>query len=238
MPHCENIYKEAQSSEDNLWIFKFGFISYLKIIQIFLTKLIRATLTKALLKYSRFCLMEDVSYFFQSSWASFWPGALLAESSDQHSLIVRLVVAVVEKGFWWRSCHLNVVGATLTTAWGKKEGKSLLKKVFLRYFMYFCWAEGLSSFSEAALKRLPTATEAEVKQVISAQLKYSPDRAHGGGRGNDGRVTERSWNGSGTSNPQLWDNFYCIYLGLSDKTTYNFLWNVLFTLHTWSMQRK
>ena len=67
--------------------------------------------------------------------------------------------------------------------------------------MYFCWAEGLSSFSEAALKRLPTATEAEVKQVISAQLKYAPDRPHGGGHGrNDGRVTEGSWNGSGTSN--------------------------------------
>ena len=42
--------KEAQSSLDNLWIFKFGFIPYLKIIQIFLTKLIRPTLTKALLK--------------------------------------------------------------------------------------------------------------------------------------------------------------------------------------------
>ena len=58
--------------------------------------------------------------------------------------------------------------------------------------MYFYSAEGLPSFSEAALKRLPTATEAEVKQVISAQLKYPPDRAHGGGRGNDSRVTERS----------------------------------------------
>ena len=56
--------------------------------------------------------------------------------------------------------------------------------------MYFCSAEGLCSFSEAAFKRLPTATEAEVKQVILAQPKYAPDRAHGGGRGNDGRVTE------------------------------------------------
>ena len=148
MPHCENIYKEAQSSEDNLWIFKFGFISYLKIIQIFLTKLIRATLTKALLKYSRFCLMEDVSYFFQCSWASFCPGALLAESTDQHSLIVRLVVVVVEKGFWWRSCHLNVVGATLTTAWGKKGRKSVLWKVFLRCCMYFSSAEGFLFFQK------------------------------------------------------------------------------------------
>ena len=82
--------------------------------------------------------------------------------------------------------------------------------------MYFCSAEGLSSFSEAAFERLPTTSEAKVKQVISAQLKYAPDRTHGGGRGNDGRVTERSWNGSGTSNPQL-HNFYCIYLGLSDN---------------------
>ena len=72
--------------------------------------------------------------------------------------------------------------------------------------MYFCSAEGLSSFSEVAFKRLPTATEAEGKQVISAQLKYAPDKAHGGGRGNNDRVSERSWNASGTSNPQL-DNF-------------------------------
>ena len=70
--------------------------------------------------------------------------------------------------------------------------------------MYFCSAEGLSSFSEVAFKRLPT--EAEGKQVISAQLKYAPDKAHGGGHRNDGRVSERSWNASGTSNPQL-DNF-------------------------------
>ena len=88
--------------------------------------------------------------------------------------------------------HLNVFEATLTTVWGNKGRKSVLKKVFLRYYMYFSSAEGLSFFAEAALKRLPTATEAEVKQVISAQLKYAPDRAHGGGRGNDGRVTERS----------------------------------------------
>ena len=85
-----------------------------------------------------------------------------------------------------------MVGATLKTAWGQKGRKSVLKKVFLRYYMYFCSAEGLSSFSEAALKSLPTATEAEVKQVILGQLKYAPDRVHGGGRGNDGRVTERS----------------------------------------------
>ena len=235
MPHCENAYKEAQSSVDNLWIFEFGFIPYLKIIQIFFTILIRATLIKALLKHSRFCLMGDASYFFQKPWASFCPGALLAESTDQHSFKIRLVAVVVEKGFWSRSYHLNVVEATLTTVWGKKGRKSVLKKVFLRYYMYFSSAEGLSSFAEAALKRLPTATEAEVKQVISAQLKYAPDRAHGGGRGNDGRVTERSWNGSGTSNPQLWENFSCIYLGLSDKTTHNFLWNVLFTLRIRSM---
>ena len=71
----------------------------------------------------------------------------------------------------------------------------------MRCYMNFPSVEGLSSFTEAALKRLPTATEAEVKQVISAQLKYAPDRAQGGGRGNDGRAIERSGNGSGTSNP-------------------------------------
>ena len=51
--------KEAQSLLDNLWIFKFGFIPYLKIIHIFLTKLIRVTLAKFLLKvlsYGR-CLL-------------------------------------------------------------------------------------------------------------------------------------------------------------------------------------
>ena len=69
--------------------------------------------------------------------------------------------------------------------------------------MYFPAAEGLSSFLESALKRLPTTTEADVKQVISAQLKYAPDRVHGGGHGNDGRGIERSENESGTSNPQL-----------------------------------
>ena len=83
-----------------------------------------------------------------------------------------------------------MVGATLTTAWGKKGRRSVLKKVFLRYYIYFCSAEGLSSFSEVAFKRLPT--EAEGKQVISAQLKYAPDKAHGGGHRNDGRVSERS----------------------------------------------
>ena len=84
-----------------------------------------------------------------------------------------------------------MVGETLTTACGKKGRKSVLKKVFLRC-MYFCSAEGLCSFSEAAFKRLPTATEAEVKQVILAQLKFTPDRVHGGGHGNDGRVIEQS----------------------------------------------
>ena len=61
----------------------------------------------------------------------------------------------------------------------------------------------MSSISETAVKRLPTVTEAEVKQVMLAQFKYAYDRMHGGGRGNDGRAIERSGNGSGTSNPQL-----------------------------------
>ena len=101
------------------------------------------------------------------------------------------------------------------------EEVSFMKSFFeILYVLFFSWR--FSFFPEATLKRLPTATEAEVKQVISAQLKYAPDRAHGGGRGNDGRVTQRSWNGSGTANPQLWEICYCIYLGLSDKTTYNF----------------
>ena len=39
----------------------------------------------------------------------------------------------------------------------------------------------LCSFSEAVLKRRSTATEAEIKQVISAQLKTQL-AVHGGGR--------------------------------------------------------
>ena len=41
---------------------------------------------------------------------------------------------------------------------------------------------------------------------------------HGGGHGNDDRAIEPSGNGSGTSNPQLWENYYCNHLGLSYKT--------------------
>ena len=215
MPHCKNVYKEAQSSVDNLWIFKFGFIPYLKIIQIFFTKLIRATLTKALLKHSRFCLMGDASYFFQKPWASFCPGALLAESTDQHSFKIRLVVVVLEKGFWWRSYHLNVVEATLTTAWGKKGRKSVLKKVFLRYYMHFSSAE-----------------------VILAQLKYAPDRAHGGGRGNDGRVTEQSWNGSGTSNSHSYGRIFLAFT-LDYQTKQHIIFcGTLFSLFAYDPRRE
>ena len=44
--------------------------------------------------------------------------------------------------------------------------------------MYFPPADSLSSFLESALKRLPAATEDEIKQVISTQFKYAPDTAH------------------------------------------------------------
>ena len=67
---------------------------------------------------------------------------------------------------------------TLIATRGKEGRESVLRRFFFRY-MYFPAAEGLSSFLEFALKRLPTATEADVKQVISAQLKYAPDRALG-----------------------------------------------------------
>ena len=184
--------KEAQSSLDNLWIFKFGFIPYLKIIQIFLTKLIRATLTKALLKV----LSYGRCHFFQSSWASFCPGALLAESTDQYSFIISLVegflVTIVSSECGW--------GNSDDCLWEEGEEVSFKESIFeILYVLLFSWR--FIFFFRSRIKGLPTATEAEVKQVISAQLKYAPDRAHGGGRGNDGRVTERSWNGSGTSNP-------------------------------------
>ena len=111
---------------------------------------------------------------------------------------------------------VKVVSTTLMTTWGKKGRRSVLRKLFLRYYMYF--PSALSSFSEATLKRLPTAIEAEVKQVISAQLKYASDRTHGGGHRNDGRAIERSGKRSGTSNSQLSErlreNFYRIYHGL------------------------
>ena len=74
-------------------------IQIIKIIQIFLTKLIRPTLTKALLQRNRFCLMEDASYFSQSSWGSFCPGALFAESTGQLFFIIKLVAVMMEKGF-------------------------------------------------------------------------------------------------------------------------------------------
>ena len=161
--------------------------------------------------------MEDTSYFFQSSWASFCPGARLAESTDQYSFIISLVegflVTIVSSECGWGNFD-DCLGE-------EREEVSFMKSFFeMLYVLFFSWR--FSFFPEATLKRLPTATEAEVKQVISAQLKYAPDRAHGGGRGKDGRVTQRSWNGSGTANPQLLENCYCIYLGLSDKTTYNF----------------
>ena len=69
--------------------------------------------------------------------------------------------------------------------------------------VYFPPADSLSSFLESALKRLPAATEDEIKQVISTQFKYAPDTAHDGGRRSDGRGIERSGNGSRTLNPQF-----------------------------------
>ena len=155
--------------------------------------------------------MEDASYFFQSSWASFCPGALLAESTDQYSFIISLVegflVTIVSSECGW--------GNSDDCLWEEGEEVSFKESIFeILYVLLFSWR--FIFFFRSRIKGLPTATEAEVKQVISAQLKYAPDRAHGGGRGNDGRVIERSWNGSGTSNPQL-NNFYCIYLGLSDN---------------------
>ena len=85
------------------------------------------------------------------------------------------------------------------TTWGNKGRKSFFTKLLMRNFPS---AEGLSFFQEPGLKRLPTATEAQVKQVILAQLKYAHNRAHRGGYGNDGRGIEQSGNGRGTSKTQ------------------------------------
>ena len=95
-----------------------------------------------------------------------------------------------------------MVRATLMTTWGKKGRRSVFRELLMRCFTYFPLAEGLSSFAKASLKKLRTTTAAEIKQVISAQLQYSLDRAHSGSCGNNGRGIERSRNGSGTSNPQ------------------------------------
>ena len=72
--------------------------------------------------------MEDASYFSQSSWASFCPGALFVESTDQLSFIIRLVVVVVE----------DFLPMTLSSESGcvkfddylGEEGKPVLKKLF------------------------------------------------------------------------------------------------------------
>ena len=107
--------------------------------------------------------------------------------------------------------------------------------------MYFPAAESLSCFLESALKRLPTATEAEVKQVISAQLKYAPDRAHGGGRGKDGRRIERSGNGSGTLNPQLREimrEFFTVFT-LDCQTKQQIIFRgTFFLLFTYDLRRE
>ena len=89
MPHCENVCKEAQSSVDNLWIFKFSFTPFWKIMQSFLGKLIKPTLVKLLLEH--IVLSYGRCLFCQSSLAFFLPGAFFAENTNQHSFIISLV---------------------------------------------------------------------------------------------------------------------------------------------------
>lgn len=48
----------------------------------------------------------------------------------------------------------------------------------------------LKYFPENALKRQLTATEAEIKQVTLAQLRYASDRAYDGGCRNNARGTK------------------------------------------------
>ena len=117
----------------------------------------RATLV---LGKSRFCLTEDAGPIYAQ---------VLLLLKVRLSFIIWLVIVVV-KGFGRWLCHLIVGGATLMTNWRNNGKRSVFRKVLMRYYLNFPSAEGLSSFSEAGLTRLPTATEAEGKQVISAQL--------------------------------------------------------------------
>ena len=98
MLNFENVYKEAQSSLDNIWIFKLGFFPFKNSTNF--SKLISSTLVRTL-GIVCFALRK------MSVTSPKVPGRLFAQvhlllkvQGNQLSFIIRLVVAVVEKVFW------------------------------------------------------------------------------------------------------------------------------------------
>ena len=98
MLNFENVYKEAQSSLDNIWIFKLGFFSFKNSTNF--SKLISSTLVRTLgivcFALRKMCVISPKV-----------PGHLFAQvhlllkvQGNQLSFMIRLVVVVVEKGFW------------------------------------------------------------------------------------------------------------------------------------------
>lgn len=94
MLNFENVYKEAQFSLDNIWIFKLGLNSTN------FSKLISSTLVRTLgivcFALRKMCVISPKV-----------PGHLFAQvhlllkvQGNQLSFMIRLVVVVVEKGFW------------------------------------------------------------------------------------------------------------------------------------------
>ena len=98
MLNFENVYKEAQSSLDNIWIFKLGLNStnFSKLISSTLVRLISSTLDIvcfALRKMSVTSPKVPGHLFAQVH-------LLLKVQGNQLSFMIRLVVVVVKKGFW------------------------------------------------------------------------------------------------------------------------------------------
>ena len=98
MLNFENVCKEAQSSLDNIWIFKLGFFPFKNSTNF--SKLISSTLVRTLgivcFALRKMCVISPKV-----------PGHLFAQvhlllkvQGNQLSFMIRLVVVVVEKGFW------------------------------------------------------------------------------------------------------------------------------------------
>ena len=98
MLNFENVCKEAQSSLDNIWIFKLGFFPFKNSTNF--SKLVSSTLVRTLgivcfaLRKMSVTSPKVLGHLFAQVHL------LLKVQGNQLSFIIRLVVAVVEKGFW------------------------------------------------------------------------------------------------------------------------------------------
>ena len=98
MLNFENVCKEAQSSLDNIWIFKLGFFPFKNSTNF--SKLISSTLVRTLgivcfaLRKMSVTSPKVTGHLFAQVHL------LLKVQGNQLSFIIRLVVVVVEKGFW------------------------------------------------------------------------------------------------------------------------------------------